>query len=133
MPLGQPIFLAAFGTTNVLPLLGGRFHVTVLATDPRTGRTTVGYPNQVADGAGYFGLPAFTGDPHLPEVTVKMVDATRTPALGSAFMVFHAPLTDVSYALTITDSIKGTSRTYSNIAGGAGQLCGGVDTSAFLP
>ncbi len=81
---------------------------------------------------GWLASPC-SADPHLPEVTVQIVEATRSPALGSAFMVFHAPLTDVSYTLTITESLKGTSRTYSNIAGGSGQLCGAVDSSGFLP
>ncbi|MEO8190755.1 MAG: hypothetical protein ABI682_10485 [Acidobacteriota bacterium] len=131
--LGRPVFVTAFGVTRVLPLLGGRFHVTMIATDPRSGVTAFGVPNQNGDRAGYFALPDLTGDSHFPEVTVKMLDATSSPALGGNFWFFHAPLTDVSYTLTVTDSVRGTSRTYSSSPGSPGQLCGGVDTSAFLP
>jgi hypothetical protein len=132
VPPGPPIFLAAFGTTHVLSLLGGRFQVTMIATDPRTGATAIGAPNEISDRSGYFSLPDFTGDSSLPEVTVKMVDATQSPALGGSFWVFYAPLTDVSYTLTITDTLTTATRTYSNVAG-ADQICGGVDTSAFVP
>ncbi|MDQ6891074.1 MAG: hypothetical protein M3167_00130 [Acidobacteriota bacterium] len=132
VPPGPPVFLTAFGTTRVLPLLGGRFHVTMAATDPRTGATATGSPNGLSNEAGYFSLPDFTGDSHRPELTVKMLDATKTPALGGTFWVFYAPLSDVSYTLTIVDSLNGTTRTYSNLPG-AGQICGGIDTGAFLP
>ncbi len=130
--LGRPVFVTAF-FAGVLPLLRGRFHVTMIATDPRSGVTAFGVPNQNGHRAGYFALPHLTGDSHLPEVTIKMLDATSSPALGGSFWFFHAPLTDVSYTLTVTDSVTGTSRTYSSSPGTPGQLCGGVDTSAFLP
>ena len=83
------------------------------------------------DIAGYFSLPDFTGDPRFPEVTVKMVDATRSPALGGDFWFFHAPLTDVQYTLTVKDQHTGAVKTYSNSSASPSQLCGGVDTSAF--
>lgn len=112
-------------------LLGGRFRVSLVATNPRTGVVAQGYPgNQVDDSAGYFSLPDFTHR-DVPEVVVKMVDATASPALGGDFWFFHAPLTDTQYTLTVVDQTTGTVRTYSNTAGGPGQLCGGVDTSAF--
>ena len=62
---------------------------------------------------------------------IKMVDATGSPALGGDFWFFHAPLTDVQYTITVTDSRFLTVRTYTNTSGSPGQLCGGVDTSAF--
>ena len=40
-PPGGPVFVTASGTTHVLPLLGGRFQVTMFAMDPRTGATTI--------------------------------------------------------------------------------------------
>jgi hypothetical protein len=86
------------------------------------------------DRVGYFSLPAFTGDPAFPEVVLKMADATGAPApFGGSFWVFHAPLTDVGYTLTITDQMRGTVRVYTNTPSSPGQLCGGVDTSAFPP
>jgi hypothetical protein len=88
-------------------------------------------PNRLRDGAGYFSLPDFTGDPTFPEVMVKMVDASRVPAFGGDFWFFHAPLTDVQYTLTVKDQKTGAVRTYSNTSGNPGQLCGAADTSAF--
>jgi len=90
-----------------------------------------GVPNPLGSSAGFFSLPDFTGDPTFPEVTVKMVDATGSPALGGDFWFFHAPLTDVQYTLTVEDRTTGAVKTYSNGSSSSGQLCGGVDTSAF--
>ena len=101
------------------------------AVNPRTGSTAVGTPNSLGDSAGYFSLPAFTGDSTFPEVTVKMVDATGAPALGEGFWFFHAPLTDVQYRITVKDRRTGAMKTYSNSSASPGQLCGGADTSAF--
>jgi hypothetical protein len=134
-PIAQSIFLTGSGSGPALGLLGNRFTVTLSATDPRTGVTADGIPSNLGccGQAGYFSLPSFTGDPMFPEVTVKMVDATRVPALGGTFWFFYSALTDVQYTLTVTDQMNGRTRTYSNISGGPGQLCGGADTSAFPP
>ncbi len=129
-PNGPAISLLA--TDSSLTLLG-RFNLTLLATNPRNGATTVGSPVSLGSDAGYFSLPDFTGRAGFPEVVVKMVDATQSPALGGDFWVFHSPLTDVGYTLIVTDTVKGTSRSYGNAPSAPGQLCGGVDTSAFLP
>ncbi|MEO8430736.1 MAG: hypothetical protein ABI592_04440 [Acidobacteriota bacterium] len=130
VPGGPGISLLA--TDNSLTLLG-RFNLTLLATNPRNGATTVGSPVTLSSDAGYFSLPDFTGRAGFPEVVVKMVDATHSPELGGDFWVFHSPLTDVGYTLIVTDQIKGTSRSYANAPSAPGQLCGGVDTSAFTP
>lgn len=116
-----------------LLLLQGRFRVTLVATNPRTGAVAIGYPglSSQSDTAGFFSLPDFTGDQTFPEVTVKMVDASGAPALGGGFWFFHAPLTDTSYTITVIDQRTGAIKTYANNPGGPGQLCGGVDTSAF--
>jgi hypothetical protein len=112
-----------------LVLLGGRFTATLVATDPRTGRTAEGEAIAQTDRFGYFSLPGFTGDPAFPEVVLKMADAR---ALGQGFWVFHAPLTDVTYTLVVTDQVTGRTRAYTNV-GAPGQLCGAADTSAFAP
>ena len=83
--------------------------------------------------AGYFSLPDFTGDSTFPEVMVKMVDATGAPDVGGDFWFFQAPLTDVSYSITVTDQRIGAVRTYTSSSASPGQLCGGVDTNAFRP
>jgi hypothetical protein len=99
--------------------------------NPRNGAVTFGVPNPLGDSAGYFSLPDFTGDPTFPEIMVKMVDATGSPALGGDFWFFHSPLTDVQYTLTVTDQATLAVRTYTNTSGSPGQLCGAADTSAF--
>ena len=127
------IFVTAAGPVSGLLLLD-RFQVTVEATDPRTGRTTTGSANRISGAAGYFSLPDFTGDPSFPEITVKMVDATASPGFGGSFWFFHSPLTDVSYTLRVADLLNGRVRSYSSALPSApGQLCGGVDTGAFIP
>ncbi|MEO8190392.1 MAG: hypothetical protein ABI682_08615 [Acidobacteriota bacterium] len=127
------IFLTASGTSASLGLIGNRFEVRLTATDPRTGAVTQRTPNLITDRSGYFSLPEFTGDSTFPEVIVKMVDATRSPALGGNYWFFHAPLTDVQYVITVTDLLTGSTKSYTNGSTGSGQLCGGVDTSAFRP
>jgi photosystem II stability/assembly factor-like uncharacterized protein len=110
-----------------LCLLGGRFLVTLLAQDPRTGRITDGASAVQGDGFGYFSLPDFTGDPALPEVLVKMLDASASE--WRSFWFFFSGLTDVAYAITVTDTISGQIRSYQNDRGS--PYCGGGDTSAF--
>ena len=119
-------------TDASLPLLDGRFLVTLTATDPRSGQTTAGRGVIQDNRYGYFSTPDFTGDPDFPEVNVKMVDATTSPPpYGGAFWFFYSSLTDVQYTLTVTDHASGRVRTYSNAPAGAGELCGGADTNAF--
>jgi hypothetical protein len=128
---GPAVSIAAIDLS--LLLLQGRFRVTLVATNPRTGVVAIGYPglSSQSDAAGFFSLPDFTADQSFPEVMVKMVDATGTPALGGDFWFFHAPLTDASYTITVIDQRTGAVKTYTDSPGSPGQLCGGVDTSAF--
>jgi len=131
--LGGALFVTATGPSAFLGLLGDRFAVSLRATNPRNGATAAGAPVRLANGAGYFALPALTGDATFPEVTVKMTDATGVPSLGGTFWFFHAPLTDVDYVLTVTDQQKHVTRTYASSRSASGELCGAADTSAFLP
>lgn len=130
------VSVIAIGPASSIVLLN-RFQITLLATDPRNGRRTAGAPVGLSGtyltntASGYFSLPDFTGDPTFPEVIVKMVDATGAPGLGGDFWFFHAPLTDVQYTITVTDLTTRAVRTYTNASASPGQLCGGVDTSAF--
>jgi photosystem II stability/assembly factor-like uncharacterized protein len=103
------------------------FTVTLAATDQRTGRTGTGIATQVNDLWGYFSLPAITGNADNPEVFVKMLDGT---ALNGAYWFFYGGLTDLEYALTVTEAATGKQRTYTKPAGGE---CGGSDTAAFGP
>ncbi|HKF42808.1 MAG TPA: hypothetical protein VKG01_06900, partial [Thermoanaerobaculia bacterium] len=121
------ILTAASGAE--LFLLSGRFRATVLARDPRTGRVEEGTALARANGFGYFSLPGFTADPSFPEIVVKMIDARAQP--GGEFWLFHSALTDLEYALTITDLLTGAVRTYAGTAAGERSLCGEADTAAF--
>lgn len=111
-----------------LCLLGGRFEVTVRATDPRTGRVSAGSAIPQTDRFGYFSLPDFTGDSAFPEVFVKMADAT---SIGGGFWAFHSGLTDVQYEMTVLDTRTGMARVYRNDRSDPARLCGGADTAAF--
>ena len=51
---------------GTLCLLGGRFRVTVSATDARRAQTSPGFAVAQDDRFGYFSLPDFTGDATLP-------------------------------------------------------------------
>jgi hypothetical protein len=129
-----PLSVLVQGSDDSVVLLSNRFRITLSATDPRTGRATVGRGISQGDRYGYFSLPEFTGDPDFPEVIVKMADATTLPPpFGGSFWFFYSPLTDVQYTLTVTDQVTGKARSYTNTTGGPGQLCGGVDTDAFRP
>jgi hypothetical protein len=129
----SPFYLAIHAegpSAGNLGLLGGRFDVALSARNPRTGQTTKGVPVSLDDAGGYFSLPAFTGDPTVPELTVKMVDATGAPApFGGSFWFFYSSLTDVEYTFTVTDVRTLRVRGYSSTA----PFCGGADTAAFPP
>jgi photosystem II stability/assembly factor-like uncharacterized protein len=106
-------------------LLAGRFRVTLFAMDDSSSRTSRGAVISQADRFGFFSLPDLTGDATLPEVFVKMVDATGLAPYDS-FWLFHGSLTGTRYALTVTDRATGRQRIYANEG-----LCGGADIEAF--
>ncbi len=110
---------AASGKTT-LSLLGGRFSATLSAR----GGTQPGVAVAQTDAYGYFSLPGATGDPSYPEVYVKMIDFR---SVTGAFWIFYTGLTHADYRLTVTDSVTGAVRSYSNTT----PLCGGADTVAF--
>lgn len=117
-----------------LALLSDRFHVQLQATDPRTGRTSMGRAIQQGDRFGYFSLPDFTGDPDFPEVIVKMANATLAPPpFGGSFWFFYSSLTDTSLMLTVTDTVTGRVKTYQSSTIDPSHICGASDTNAFQP
>ena len=61
------------------------------------------------------------------ELVVKVLDG-RT--INSRFWVFYGALSNVEYTITVTDTQRGSVRTYFNPEG---QLASVADTSAFLP
>jgi PKD repeat protein len=119
---------------DTLVLLGGighAFEITLAATDPRTGNTGTGNAIPQNDVFGYFTIPALVpqppGAPLVPEVFVKMLDAR---AIGQDFWVFWGGLTDLTYTLTVHDTVRGTVKTYHNPVTDS-IVCLGADTSGF--
>lgn len=111
---------------NQLCLLGGRYAVSVTAEDPRSGAAAAGVAIPGADRFGSFSLPAYTGDPALPEVFVKMVD----PLQGRGVWFFYGGLTGLAYTITAFDTLTGQVQMYTNRA--ESRFCGGADGSAFF-
>ncbi|MCY3970354.1 MAG: serine hydrolase [Acidobacteria bacterium] len=105
---------------GVLCLLDRRFEVTAewSKADGESGSAT---PLPGADATGYM----WFFSPGNIELAVKALDGTK---INSAFWVFAAGLTDVDYRLTVTDTVAGVSKTYSNPSR---PFCGLGDTSAF--
>ncbi|HTR04051.1 MAG TPA: hypothetical protein VMN82_12700 [Thermoanaerobaculia bacterium] len=115
---------SALAASPSLPLLGGRFRATLSAVDPGTGRPVQGEALSGGDRFGFFGLSAITGVAGLPEVGVKMLDAT---SFGHGYWLFETGLTSVAYTLTVLDTATNETRTYDN----ADAYCGVADTRAF--
>jgi photosystem II stability/assembly factor-like uncharacterized protein len=113
-----------------LCLLGAKYQVSVTAR-ARTGASITGHANVEGDRFGYFSFPDVTGDPTLPEVFVKMVDASNAPPpYGGFAWVFQSSLTDLDYTLTVVETDTGRVRKYE-ASDSAPLACGEADTSAF--
>jgi hypothetical protein len=70
---------------------------------------------------GYFGLTS----PGSLDVAVKVLDAR---GLGSGFWVFQGGLTSVEYTVTVTDTMTGLRKAYTNIRG---RFTSRGDTASF--
>lgn len=104
-----------------LCLQDARFTATVTWTDPRTGDSGVGSAVPVTDDTGTFW---FFEEENL-ELMVKVLDAR--PVNGH-FWVFFGSLTDVEFTLTVTDTVTGNERTYTNPPF---EMASRADTLAF--
>ncbi|HKA35726.1 MAG TPA: hypothetical protein VKH43_02850 [Thermoanaerobaculia bacterium] len=109
-----------------LSLMRGRFQISMSASDADRSVLAIGEAVPQGDEFGYFSLPQLTGDSALPEVVVKMADATSLSPDGGWFWVFYSALTSLPYEITVTDTATGQVRTYWSDG-----FCGGADTSAF--
>ncbi|HTO86979.1 MAG TPA: hypothetical protein VMR54_05550, partial [Thermoanaerobaculia bacterium] len=111
---------------------GHPFEITLQATDPRTGKTGAGQAIPQNDLFGYFTIPTLVptnpGSPLVPEVFVKMLDARAIP--GQDFWFFNGELSDLSFDLTVRDTVRGTVKVYHNPVT-ANHGCLGADTSGF--
>jgi ELWxxDGT repeat protein len=103
-----------------LCLLGGRFRVEATWRDAQ-GNSNAGHAVTLTEDTGWFW---FFG-PDSVEVLVKVLDGT---ALDGHVWVFYGALSNVEYALTVTDTLTGVTRRYENPPG---QLASVADTHAF--
>lgn len=87
--------------------LGGRFRVDVQFTDPRNGHTSAATAVPITGDTGAFWFFA----PSNLELVIKVLDG-RT--VNGHFWVFYGALSDVSYTITVTDTVTGNVRTYHN-------------------
>ena len=110
---------------ETLVLQDGRFRVTLIAQDQRTGNSAPGIQIPQNDQFGYFSIPGLTGDASNPEVFVKILNGVP---VNGYFWVFYGGLTDLRLLITVSDHITGRSRTYQKLPGDA---CGGFDVSTF--
>jgi hypothetical protein len=120
---GNPPEASAPGTcvagAQELCLLGNRFQVHVhWSTQGMTGDGTAA---ALSDQTGTF---AFF-DPRAIDLVVKALDGR---ALSGKFWFFYGALSDVTYTITLTDTVTGSSKRYHNRQG---NLCGLGDTSAL--
>jgi ELWxxDGT repeat protein len=103
-----------------LCLLGGRFALTARWQD-FNGRTGTGMAVPLTGETGYFWFFS-AGN---VETVIKVIDGR---GLNGHFWVFFGALSDVQYALTVTDTATGAVRTYTNPAG---RFASVADTGAF--
>jgi hypothetical protein len=109
-----------------LCLFGSRFRVDLIALDVFRGGTFAAQAIPGDDRFGSFAFPPLTGDATLPEVFVKIVDATALP--GQGHWVSFSSMSSVAFLLTITDTVTGLSREYLS-----NNFCGQADVGAFPP
>jgi photosystem II stability/assembly factor-like uncharacterized protein len=107
-----------------LCLLGARFRVDLYAIDPNTQARAAVKAFSGGDRYGYFSVPELTGDAELPEVMVKMLDATALP--GQGYWAFSAALTNIRYSVVVADTVTGRLQIYDGQS-----FCGVTDAPAF--
>jgi len=106
---------------NTLCLNNGRFKVTVAWRVPSQGTSGAGNAVALTGDTGYFWFFSANN----VELIVKVVDGR---ALNNRFWVFFGALSNVEYTITVTDTLTGSVKTYSN---SSGDLTSASDTDAF--
>ncbi len=121
----ESVFSAALGSCSggpsTLCLNGNRFRVEVDWRAENNGTSGTGMAVPLASDTGAFWFFS-SGN---VELVIKVVDG-RT--LNGSFWVFYGALSDVSYTITVTDTVTGAMKVYENAQG---QLASVADTSAF--
>jgi hypothetical protein len=104
---------------QVVPAPPARFQAAVTWTaNGTTGAGHLAYISADTKGFWFF-------SPENIEVVVKVVDGR---AVNGKFWVFYGSLTAEQFTLTVTDTLTGAQKTYTNAPG---QTSSGADTSAF--
>lgn len=119
----------AVANGNCLPgdgrlcLLGDRFSIEVEFIDPKDGAAKVGQvlPSLTTASTGFFW---FFSSGNI-ELAAKVLDGR---GLNGKFWFLYGGLSDVEFAIRVTDTATGESRIYRNPRG---SVCGGIDTSAL--
>lgn len=115
---------AAVATCNpadtALCLANHRFRVEVSWTDFQ-GHTGAGHAFTLSGDTGYFW---FFDDKNV-ELVIKVLDGR---GLNGHFWVFYGALSNVRYAITVTDTVSGQHKSYVNPSGHLGSV---ADTAAF--
>jgi hypothetical protein len=106
---------------TTLCLNGGRFQVRVTWSVPSQGTSGVGQAITLTSDTGYLW---FFSSNNI-ELVIKVVDGR---GFNNFFWVFYGALSDVSYVITITDTVTNAVRTYTNQQG---TLASVADVSAF--
>jgi hypothetical protein len=97
-----------------------RFRVEVSWTD-FDGNSGIGWQNPLTADTGYF----WFFDHNNVEIVVKALDGT---SINGNYWVFYGSLTNVEFTLTVTDTMTGEVKTYSNAVG---EFASFGDTAAF--
>jgi photosystem II stability/assembly factor-like uncharacterized protein len=106
---------------GTLCLNGGRFRVQVSWRVPSQGTSGSGVAVPLTGDTGYFW---FFSSNNI-ELVLKVVDGR---AVNGRFWVFYGALSNVEYTITVTDTVTGTVKIYTNPSG---QLASVADTNAF--
>ena len=110
------------GTT--LCLNSGRFQVRAIFTAPTLGITNgTAQAVPLTTDTGYFWFFSSNN----VEIVIKAVDGRP---VNGFYWVFYGALSDVEYTITVTDTVTGVVKPYSNMQG---HLASVADTSAFHP
>ena len=88
---------------------------------PSQGTSGIGQAVAMTPDTGYFWFFSSNN----AELVVKVVDGR---AFNNRFWVFYGALSNVQYTITVTDTMTGVAKTYSNPEG---NLASVADTSAF--
>lgn len=112
---------ACVADATTLCLNGGRFRVQVDWVAALIGQSGHGQAAPLSSDSGSF----WFFSPGNLELNLKVVDGR---AVNSRYWVFYGALSDVAYTITVTDTVTGAQRIYTNPQG---RLASVADTNAF--